>query len=117
MKYDPDRKDIIDLQSQDPDEGMMTFLDCVNCEKNVEAGRGGIVTHPIREKDDPNTVVRCAECGRKHSTDSLIIVDIRKCRNCGEDVVIPEDKTVAVHERIFCSDKCNKEWRQDINDT
>jgi hypothetical protein len=26
---------------------------------------------PYRREDDPNTVVRCAECGKRHSTDSL----------------------------------------------
>lgn len=32
-------------------------------------------THPVRYEDDPETVVRCAACGKRHSDNSLKVVD------------------------------------------
>jgi len=39
-------------------------LDCSDCPDT---------TDPDRKRDDPKTVVRCAECGKRHSTDSLVL--------------------------------------------
>lgn len=40
-------------------------LDCSECHG---------LTQPRRKEGDPETVVRCGRCGRKHSTDSLRVV-------------------------------------------
>lgn len=33
------------------------------------------LTIPIRRDDDPESVVRCGDCGKKHSRDSLEVID------------------------------------------
>ena len=40
-------------------------LRCTNCRP--------FYTLPVRKADDPPTVARCAQCGRKHSMDSVEI--------------------------------------------
>lgn len=42
------------------------YLDCVDC---------GEFTEAYTKKDDPDSVVRCNECGKKHSDNSLYFVD------------------------------------------
>lgn len=41
-------------------------LACSNCRPHR--------TLPVRYDDDPDTVVRCAQCGKKHSTNSLEVI-------------------------------------------
>jgi len=40
-------------------------LQCVDCRP--------FYTLPVRKQGDPSTVARCAQCGRKHSMDSVEI--------------------------------------------
>jgi DNA-directed RNA polymerase subunit RPC12/RpoP len=48
------------MSAVDPFAGML--LDCTDCDRR---------TQPTRKSDDPDSVVRCLSCGKKHSTDSL----------------------------------------------
>lgn len=40
-----------------------TKLRCTNCKPHR--------TLPVRKDGDPDTVVRCAQCGKKHSTENV----------------------------------------------
>lgn len=42
--------------------------------------------------DDPNTVVRCRGCGKKHSTDSVHMVDINKEYERNEEGVLVDNR-------------------------
>jgi len=42
------------------------YLNCTKC---------GEFTVALQMKDDPKTVVRCKDCGKKHSDNSLYFVD------------------------------------------
>lgn len=46
-------------------------LRCTRCHGGEDESPGGALTEPTRGDDDPKTVVRCAECGKRHSTNSL----------------------------------------------
>jgi hypothetical protein len=63
--HDPDAEDVLDLS----DAGLV--LVCSECHGGNDESPGGAETVPVRKRSDPETVVRCATCGRKHSTDSL----------------------------------------------
>ncbi|MFW5896309.1 MAG: hypothetical protein ACOCUA_02885 [archaeon] len=51
------------MNAIDPFLGMR--LRCVRCREQTEA---------YRESDDPPSVCRCGECGKRHSTDSLEVI-------------------------------------------
>lgn len=53
---DPDAADVLDLSNA----GLV--LVCTDCDHE---------TVPCRREGDPETVVRCATCGKKHSTENL----------------------------------------------
>lgn len=58
-----DKSDWVDLTGVEREDDLVRIrLDCADC-----AGR----TDPWRRPDDPETVVRCGTCGKRHSTDSL----------------------------------------------
>lgn len=40
--------------------------------------RCGDFTDYHRKNDDPQTVIRCGGCGKKHSTDSIFMVDLNR---------------------------------------
>jgi len=48
-------------------------------------------THAGRKPDDPKSVVRCGECGKKHSTDSIHFVDVDKTFDRDESGALIED--------------------------
>lgn len=64
--------EVVDV-STNPFAGMR--LRCSQCHGGNDEAPGGALTTPERREDDPQTVVRCAECGKKHSTDSLEYAD------------------------------------------
>lgn len=45
---------------------MESRLNCTSC---------GLFRQFSRKRDDPKSVVRCDECGKRHSTDSLFMID------------------------------------------
>jgi NAD-dependent SIR2 family protein deacetylase len=61
---DPYADDVVDLG--DDLAGSKTRLECSKCRPGS--------TRPVRYRDDPKSVVRCASCGKKHSRDSLTVV-------------------------------------------
>jgi RNase P subunit RPR2 len=46
-------------------------LRCSRCHGGTDEAPGGALTQYIDKAGDPESVVRCAECGKKHSIDSL----------------------------------------------
>lgn len=50
--------------------------------------RCGDFTEPIKRKDDPDTVVRCGGCGKKHSEGSIYFIDMNREYNRSEDGVL-----------------------------
>jgi len=46
-------------------------LRCSECRGGTDEARGGALTRYVDRDSDPDSVVRCADCGKKHSTDSL----------------------------------------------
>jgi len=44
-------------------------------ESRVNCNRCGSFEPIDRRDDDPDTVARCGSCGKKHSTDSVFVVD------------------------------------------
>ena len=48
-------------------------------------------THAVRRRDDPDSVVRCDGCGKKHSTDSLHFVDVDKTFDRDESGALIEE--------------------------
>jgi len=62
---DPHADDVVDLGKTIA--GSKSVLRCTECRP--------FDTRPVRKRDDPKTVVRCAACGKKHGTDSLRVVD------------------------------------------
>jgi NAD-dependent SIR2 family protein deacetylase len=59
-EIDPHDEGVIDLRGPGP---AYTKLRCVDCRPHL--------TTPVRYRDDPETICRCAQCGKRHSTDSL----------------------------------------------
>lgn len=51
-------------------DDMKILLECTRCSKSAD-GDGPIYCDFERRDDDPDTVVRCDVCGKKHSKDSL----------------------------------------------
>lgn len=64
--------EVVDI-SDNPFAGMQ--LRCTRCHGGESESPGGALTDPTRKADDPKTVVRCAECGKRHSTDSLELAE------------------------------------------
>lgn len=62
-QIDPYAADVVDLGKKVA--GTRTRLRCRACIPDH------VTTRPVRYTDDPDTVVRCAGCGKKHSTESL----------------------------------------------
>ena len=54
--------DVIDLGSGRSPGELEIVLECRGCEA---------VGSPVRRRDDPSTIVRCATCGKRHSVESL----------------------------------------------
>lgn len=57
-------------------------LNCNDC---------GSFTEYDRRTDDPKTVVRCGECGKRHSSDSVWMVDTATSYERDEAGVLLED--------------------------
>lgn len=74
--------DTIDLTNEEMPGDLRIRLECTKCpprDRVSEDGSEDFVelpaqTKPVRRKGDPKTVVRCAECGKKHGKDSLTVV-------------------------------------------
>lgn len=47
-------------------------LRCTECHGGNDEAPGGALTEWHRKDDDPGSVVRCDDCGKRHSTDSLV---------------------------------------------
>lgn len=74
--------DVVDLAALEGPGDLKVRLRCTGCPTSTRAtdGPGESVeeveplTNPVRKRDDPSSIVRCAECGKKHSTNSLEVV-------------------------------------------
>ena len=62
---DPETDDVELAGDPIPTPGFAYKLRCTACRP--------FYTRPVRKSDDPPTVVRCAQCGRKHSMNSVEI--------------------------------------------
>lgn len=60
------RTDLIDATRGERPGDVRMRLDCTRCER---------MTKPARKRDEPSTIVRCYACGKKHSHDSVTILD------------------------------------------
>lgn len=65
----------IDLTQYERDDDLKVRLECTKCHGGNDEAPGGALTRPVRRDTDPKTVVRCAECGKKHGKGSLTVVD------------------------------------------
>lgn len=54
----------------------------------------GAFTEYERRKNDPKTVVRCGGCGKKHSTDSIFMVNPVKDYDRAEDGTLIEEQVI-----------------------
>lgn len=70
---DPDADDVVDLTAEEGPHDMGVRLACSSCHGGNDEAPGGATTKPVRKRDDPDSVVRCARCGKKHSTNSLTV--------------------------------------------
>lgn len=68
------KDDPIDLCKHERPGDLRLRLECSKCHGGNDEAPGGALTKPVRRRDDPKTVVRCAECGKKHGRDSLTVV-------------------------------------------
>ena len=69
-----DKESIIDLTvaEESPTTTLAIRLGCVECtDVSMPAG---LYPKPCRRKHDPDTVVRCGDCGKKHSKASLVTI-------------------------------------------
>jgi len=66
---------VIDLCKHERDGDLSLRLRCTRCHGGTDEAPGGALTKPVRHQSDPESVVRCAECGKKHGRDSLTLVD------------------------------------------
>lgn len=67
-----DKSDWIDLtEVERPNDLVAIRLRCSRCNGGDDESPGGALTDPWRKPDDPETVVRCGTCGKRHSTESL----------------------------------------------
>lgn len=57
----------------------------LNCE------RCGRFTEYASKTGDPDSVVRCDECGKKHSTDSVYMADLHRTYQRDESGALVED--------------------------
>jgi len=64
---DPDTDDVERAGERIGTPGFAYKLRCTTCNP--------FYTLPVRKADDPPTVARCAQCGRKHSMDSVEITE------------------------------------------
>lgn len=62
---DPHADDVVDLGRREGPNDAKVRLKCTSCRPSR--------TRPVRKTDDPKTVVRCADCGKKHGKDSLTV--------------------------------------------
>ena len=69
---DPTADDVVNL-GDDLGTGAPLRLECSKCHGGNDEAPGGALTVPVRYDDDPDTVVRCASCGKKHSEASLTL--------------------------------------------
>lgn len=74
-KYDVDADDVVDLTSHEGPNDAKVRLECTKCRGGNDEAPGGRKTTPVRKRDDPKSVVRCATCGKKHGEGSLTVVD------------------------------------------
>jgi len=78
---DPTADDVVDLTDQEGPGDLPLRLECSGCPPRDRVSNDGsedfeelpALTTPVRYRDDPDTVVRCASCGKKHSDSSLTI--------------------------------------------
>lgn len=74
--------DTIDLTQYEGPGDLSLRLRCTGCPARTVPTDGpgeGVdevppLRKPVRHQSDPKTVVRCAECGKKHGKDSLTLV-------------------------------------------
>lgn len=72
----------IDLTAHEGPGDLALRLRCTGCPTRTVPGDGPgesvdevkPLRKPVRHQSDPKTVVRCAECGKKHGKDSLTLV-------------------------------------------
>jgi ribosomal protein L44E len=67
--------DRIDLTEGEREGECVLRLQCTKCKTSHDEGKGGRLTKPYRFEDDPDTVARCWNCGKKHSEDSLKVLE------------------------------------------
>jgi hypothetical protein len=70
---DPTADDVVDLTAEEGPRDMGVRLACSKCHGGRSEAAGGATTKPVRKAGDPDSVVRCARCGKKHSTNSLTV--------------------------------------------
>lgn len=70
--------DRIDLTEGEREGECVLRLMCTRCGTSHDEGSGGRLTKPYRFEDDPDTVVRCWSCGKKHSENNLKVVESEK---------------------------------------
>ena len=78
---DPDADDVVDLTSREGPHDLGVRLKCSGCPPADRVSNDGSEdfdevparTKPVRKSGDPDTVVRCARCGKRHSTNSLTV--------------------------------------------
>jgi len=47
-------------------------LKCSRCHGGNDEAQGGAINTAYKHPNDPETVIRCVECDKKHSKDSLV---------------------------------------------
>jgi len=72
--YDPTDDDVVDLRGEEGPHDLPLRLECTKCHGGNDEAPGGALTIPVRKRDDPTSIVRCATCGKKHSDNSLTVV-------------------------------------------
>lgn len=60
-------------------------------ELRLNCHRCGDFMEYYRKRDDPNTVIRCDGCGKKHSDDSLFMVNPNRQYDRAEDGTLLEN--------------------------
>lgn len=65
----------VDLAGDERPGELKIRLRCTRCPGGDDEAPGGALTIPYRRDGDPESIVRCRDCGKKHSRDSLEVLD------------------------------------------
>jgi hypothetical protein len=68
------KDDVVDLTEGEREGECVLRLLCTRCKGPYDEAPGGGLTKPCRKESDPDTVVRCWRCGKKHSEDNLKVL-------------------------------------------